>query len=514
MIRMKTMSLVLVGAMALAGCPKGGKGPTAVELDEERMNDPAYVFEAGKAALIPDRRGAINYGQAYELFTKSADALNGGPKAHFNAGWVAERLGKSDDAERHYQAAFSADSGYAPAMYSLARVLKSNGKTNEAAEVYAGYLEANPSDAEVRTEYMDALVSADRFADAIAQGQMILRKDPNSDSVYRSLSGLYLKQGKLAMAQIMGDKALELNDADPNVYNNMGVVHLQQHDLPAAIDKFKMARKLDSGHYEANMNLGLIAVNSGDYSLAIDCFDKALERNPVSVDARLGRAVALRGTGELADAGRMYDELIKEDASLDSAYFNAATLHRKYTKDFSKSLKYLEAYKDSRAGELSPSDPVFQLIEEVAAEKAAEEERKRLEAERKRQEEERKRRAREALDKMEAVVIDTQARIETNLECLPEEVSMEVSMILEEVAGVIESEDTEMAAEVQQMLDDYYLPMLDDAIATGCAGGGDTPAEDSAAPADEASEDGEAPADGVEAPADDETAAEETATEE
>jgi hypothetical protein len=210
----------------------------------------------------------------------------------------------------------------------------------------------------------------------------------------------------------------------------------------------------------------------------------------------------------------MYDELIKEDASLDSAYFNAATLHRKYTKDFSKSLKYLEAYKDSRAGELSPSDPVFQLIEEVAAEKAAEEERKRLEAERKRQEEERKRRARETLDKMEAVVIDTQARIETNLECLPEEVSMEVSMILEEVAGVIESEDTEMAAEVQQMLDDYYLPMLDDAIATGCTGGGDTPAEDSAAPADEASEDGEAPADGVEAPADDETAAEETATEE
>jgi hypothetical protein len=87
-------------------------------------------------------------------------------------------------------------------------------------------------------------------------------------------------------------------------------------------------------------------------------------------------------------------------------------------------------------------------------------------------------------------------------------------MILEEVAGVIESEDTEMAAEVQQMLDDYYLPMLDDAIATGCTGGGDTPAEDSAAPADEASEDGEAPADGVEAPADDETAAEETATEE
>jgi tetratricopeptide (TPR) repeat protein len=461
------LPILLLSSLLLIGCPKQTTGPT---VDEEQMSNPAYVFEAAKAALQPDRRGVINYETSYEYFRKCAEDLNCGPKAHFNAGWVAERLGKNDAAEKHYRAAFEADKTYEPAMFSVARVLKTNGKPGEAAEVYASYLTANPGNDEVRTEYMDALVAADRFDEAIAEGQQILRKNPNSDAVYRSLSGLYLRQGKLAMAQIMGDKALELNDADPNVYNNMGVVFLQQDDLPGAIDKFQMARKLDSKHYEANMNLGLIALDSGDYRLGLECFDKALETNPSSIDARLGRAVALRGTGDLAGAGKLYDELIKEDPKLKDAYFNAATLHRKYTKDFTKALKYLEAYKDAYAGTLSPTDEVFKLIEAVAAEKAAEEERKRLEIERKKEEEERKRRALETLEAMKADVATTQARVTANMACLPEEISMEVSMLLEQITEIIAAGDTDSAAEIQQMLTDYYVPMLDEAIATSCGG--------------------------------------------
>ena len=474
----RTTALMLVAAsLTLGGCPKKTK---TVSLSEDDAADPTRNFSAGIESLVPDRKGEVNYVAAYDFFDKAA-TLSNSKKAHFNAGWTAEEMGDLAKAEMHYRKAYESDMAYEPALYSLAKVLGQRGAHDEVAALFASYLETKPGDAGVRAQYMEALVNAGQYDAAIAEGQAILRKDPNSDAVYRNLSSLYLKQGRLEMAAIMGDKALALNDADPNIYNNMGVVHLQTDDVPAAIDKFQTARKLDSTHYEANMNLGLIALNAGDYALALECFDKALERNAASFDARMGKAVALRGSGDFQSAGKLYDELIKEDPSSDMAFFNAATLHERYTKDFTKALKYLEAYKDARAGQLGPNDAVFERIKRVEDAKAAEEERKRLEAERKKAEEERKRRARELLTSMKRRSWSCRAVSTTTPAASPKRSPWKVGMAIETAAEVVGAEDTEMATDVKSMLDDYYVPMLDTAIAESCA---------SAAPVEEAEDDG------------------------
>ena len=46
-------------------------------------------------------------------------------------------------------------------------------------------------------------------------------------------------------------------------------------------------------------------------------------------------------------------QVIKADPTLKAAYFNAATLHERYTKDFAKAMKYLEDYRTAQAGNLS-----------------------------------------------------------------------------------------------------------------------------------------------------------------
>ncbi|MCB9663367.1 MAG: tetratricopeptide repeat protein [Alphaproteobacteria bacterium] len=490
--------------------PKRGKAP---EVSEEDANDPAKLFQAGIESLVPDRKGVVNHEAAYDFFAKSAQFGNT-RNAQFNAGWVAEKLGRIDLATMHYGKAFALDPSFDKAMHSYARVLTAQGKQAEVPEIFSTYLSSRPDDADVRGEYLEALVEAGRYDDAVAQAQALLRANPDDDVAYRALSSMYLKQGGLGMAQIMGDKALALNDADPNIYNNMGVVLLQNDDLPGAIERFQTARKLSANHYEANVNLGLIAVNAGDYALALETFEAALATQPSSYLARLGKAVALRGTGDYAGADAIYTALMKEDPSKDDPFFNAATLHEKYTKDFAKALKILEAYKEARVGKLGPNDPVFKRIQAIEAAKAAEEERKRLEAERKKAEEERKRRAMELLTQMETTVTDLQTRIDANRACLPEEVSMELDMAVETAAMVISEQDTSMAADLKSMLDEYYLPMLDTAIADGCGGGpapeagGDdaAPAEgDDAAPAEEApAEEAAAP---EEAPATEEAAA-------
>lgn len=494
--------LLLLGALSLSGCPKGKK----VQIDEEAAEvDPGVNFDAGLQALEPDRRGNIDWAQAYTFFRK-AEALGGGKKASFNAGYCAEMLGETGSALDHYRAAFDADPTWEPALYSLARLLREVGQPDALPALFEAYLDKKPDDLTVRTEYMDALVAAGRDEEAIQVGQKILETDPDNDAVYRALSSLYLKEGRVALARLMGDKALELNDADPDIYNNLGVVLLRSGDEPAAIDHFEQARQLDSQHFEANMNLGAIALNSGDYELAMACFEAATERNPSSRQARLGKAVALRGVADFDAAQEIYDRLIKDDPAFDAAWFNAATLQERYTKNFAKALDYLNRYKDARAGSLSPSDPVFERIKRVEGAKAAEEERKRLEEQRRREEEERKRRAKELLDAMQTQLVDLQTRLDANMACLDEMVAMEVGMALETAAQVVEAEDTSMASDVQSMLDSYYIPMLDEAIAASCAPGAPSDDMDSAedAPEDDSEPAPETPADEAEAsPAED-----------
>lgn len=468
--------------------PKKPKKGQVAAVSEEDANNPAAFFQQGSDLLAGDKKGVVDYAAARDAFQKAAD-LGGGKKAWFNVGWASEQLGNPADAEKAYRKAVEADVTYQPALFSLARVLKSAGKAADVASLFKKYYEAVKT-VDARVLYMDSLSDAGQYDEAIAQGQDLLRENPNNDAVYRIYSSMYLSQGRVSMARVMGDKALELNDKDPDVYNNMGVVFLQNGNQAQAIEKFEMARTLDTTHYEANMNIGLIALNSGDYGRALDSFNNALQRNPNSNDAKLAKAVALRGTGDLTGAAALYDAIIRADKNNRVAYFNAATLEERYVKDFTKATKYLEEYKNARAGQLSPNDEVFTRLTAVATAKAADEARKAEEKAKAEAEAERKERAKALLAGMQKLVDDMSAKLTANSACIPEEVSMEITMALDTAKDTIAQQDTDNAADVQGLLESYYVPMLDQTVADNC-----TSAAPAAPPAPEP------PADGAAAPA-------------
>src|SRR5690606_31355860 len=119
---------------------------------------------------------------------------------------------------------------------------------------------------------------------------------------------------------------------------------------------------------------------------------RAVESDPASVEAKIGLAVAHRGMKDYAAAGALYDEVIKTEPCLEIAWFNAATLHEKYTRDFDAALRYLETYTSQCSGQVSPESEVYSRLEAVKASKAEEEKRQAEEAERERLEAERKKR--------------------------------------------------------------------------------------------------------------------------
>ncbi len=485
-------TLALALSLSVSGC--GGK--KAIALTEEQANDPAANFQTGITVLqTPDRDGVIDYAAAYDWFLK-AEQLGAGAKGSFNAGWVAEHLGRDEAALEHYKKAYEADSTYERGVFSYTRLLNEMGRSDDALGVHQANFEANPGSMSAHIAYIEALGKAGRTEDAHAEASRILLTDPTNVEVYRTLSAMYQAKGDFGMAELLSQKAMSMMETqDPGVINNLGVADLVQGEEAAAIAKFKEALALTPGAFEPNINLGFIALNSGDYQLANDSFERATLADPGNLDAKLGLAVSKRGLGDLEAADRLYAEIIKADPQYTLAYYNAATLHEKYTKNFNKAIKYLEAYITASGGDLPATDPVYAQMESVQAAKAAQAEIERQERQRREEEAARQARNEALLSGMSGTISDYQTKFDANVGCLDEMVAMEGSMILEQAQMVVDAEDAAMAADIQMLLEGY-TPVWDEAISTCEAGGGAPPAP----PMDEAPTDGEAPVDEAPAP--------------
>jgi len=486
----------MVGAPLVSGCGEKNDLPDITA----ETTDPALLFDAGvKMLKSPDKEGNLDYASAYDAFNRSA-VNNGGAKAHYNAGWVAEKIGQTADAEEHFRAAVAADANYKTAAFALASMLAGNGAADEAAAIYRGYVDNNPGDIEVINSLAEALIDAGRYDESIETARTVLLIDHQDVATYRNLSRAYFAKGELQMSQLCAEKAKTLKDGDPGIYNNMGLTFLKQGDEAAAIEEFKTAIRVAPTTPEANLNLGFVALNSGDFGLALSTFEPVAKNDPANVDAHIGLAVAQRGIKDLEGAEKTYDHLFDlVPASNRTVYFNAAKLQAYYIKDYKAAQKILDEFIDKNQGSLSPSDEVFPLKDEIDAFQDAEDQRKKEDDERKQREKELRELQKKQLEDLKGRLTQFNGKIE-QASC-PDVIAMDMlgdfQMIAEQAQMVIETEEIDMAGDMMTMLDQFE-PMVNELIPF--CGGSAAPPTDGG---DEAPEEGgdEAPAEGAEAPA-------------
>jgi tetratricopeptide (TPR) repeat protein len=267
------------------------------------------------------------------------------------------------------------------------------------------------------------------------------------------------------------------------------------NDEPAAISEFKTAIKMDSDNTEANLNLGYVALNSGDFDLAFSSFEAALKGAPGNTDAKMGMAVALRGRKEYDKSAKLYEEILSADPGNERAYYNAATLYEKYTKDYKKASKVLQAYVDTNnKGQMGPDHEVYARMDRVKESERIEEERKRVEEQKRKEAEDRKKRQQETFEQLKGKVAELKKIMDTYGSCpaMVESGAIDAgTMVLEQAVAVVEAEEFDMAGDIMTFVDEA-LPQIQ-AVIPSCASGAPAPAP--AAPAEGAAP--AAPAEGA-----------------
>ena len=97
-----------------------------------------------------------------------------------------------------------------------------------------------------------------RFDEAIAQWEEIVRKDPNLAEIHYNLGSAYMHRGRIESAIEAFKRAISIDPALPEAYNKLGIICYKQGNAALAFACWKQALIINPDFEEARRHIGLI----------------------------------------------------------------------------------------------------------------------------------------------------------------------------------------------------------------------------------------------------------------
>ncbi|MEO7146031.1 MAG: tetratricopeptide repeat protein [Bryobacteraceae bacterium] len=200
------------------------------------------------------------------------------------------------------------------------------GQNKEVIDLLTSLQSENPDDKAFNYLLGTALVRDGQ----IAKGQVIIDKIlKNGDSAEaRLLMGttkFMVKDFAGALADFQ--KAVELNPNLPDVYAYYGLALLSTGDQENAKKAFERELKSDPNNFDANLRMGVLLRQDDDPDAALKFFGHALEIRPGDFGVRYQIASVKLGKGQLEDARRDLETLVKQAPQFTEAHVSLATVY-------------------------------------------------------------------------------------------------------------------------------------------------------------------------------------------
>lgn len=257
-----------VYAEELPGIPENLKPYSLISLKNLSFDKALKMYEAE------------NLEMSYEFFNLAGEIDKADSTIHYNAGFLANDLGRFEDAKRHFNYLFEIP-GYnkTNAYYFMVQILSTEEKNPEAAfDLVTKARKEYPND-KVLAEYeIQLLLQLNKMDEAMAQINEALANDPNN-------SGLLLRSGYLkeqagdldaALADYKKSVSVDPNFFEGNYYTGALLLEQAQKELNTLND-------LSDAEWEKQSPIvGKKA--DANYNESIGFFSKALEIKPDNTD--------------------------------------------------------------------------------------------------------------------------------------------------------------------------------------------------------------------------------------
>ena len=148
--------------------------------------------------------------------------------AHFDAGWVAERLLDPKSAADLYSRALARDPAHVGAALNLARLQRNS--PEEAEALLRSALQRTPGEPRLLNALAEVLQSQHQLDQAEAAIRGVLERHPRDASAYRTLAAIEAGRGRVRLAESALNNARKLDPKDAGNLNSLGLLAMRRDE--------------------------------------------------------------------------------------------------------------------------------------------------------------------------------------------------------------------------------------------------------------------------------------------
>ena len=241
--------------------------------------------------------------EAYQAVTKSLELAPGDAYGHYLAGDLANRLGRTEEAEARFRelTRFDLDpkdaTYYPDAHYQLAQLLGARGDTTESLRLLRKTLKLQADHAKAREAFPRVLeahgknaLKARQPSEAATAFQQLEKWNPNHPMATILLGVARIEEKKFPEAIELLSRAIEKNPRNPTAHNNLGSAYARSNQPTEAERHFKTTIQMSPNHVGARLNLARLLESSNRNEEAAQQYTAVLKLQPASAEAKAGLA--------------------------------------------------------------------------------------------------------------------------------------------------------------------------------------------------------------------------------
>jgi len=235
---------------------------------------------------------------------------------------ASQRQGSAEAAAALYEQILALEPRHAPALHLLGSLRLEQGLSDRACELLARSIEANPTVAMAHTDYGNALCTAGRPAEALAEFDSAINLAPGFLAAHFNRAVILQELGRLPEAIDGYDRAIKLQPKlGPALFNRAALLGSLRR-WEEALRAYDCCIREFPDHAEALCNRGAALLELQRPGDALVSLDKALQLSPRSAKALNNRGNAMRSLQRYAEAVDCFDRAIAEEPQFAEAWRN------------------------------------------------------------------------------------------------------------------------------------------------------------------------------------------------
>ena len=269
-----------------------------------------YFYQLGRVLAMQKK-----YNESLAAFQTSIKINGNFAPAHYNSGFVCEKLGKNKEALASYRNAIKIKPDYENAFMGAGHILAEEKNYSEAVKSYSEAVKINPSRAQTYqelgscySELKNYSLAEQNFLKALSCPDSTVEKNALT---YYNLSTVMFAQDKKNEAFDFAKKAYDnkektSSEVKSNISYNLGLLNQELGNENEAIKLYQETLNLDSNHVKANTNLGMILLTKNQPDAAIALLLKAYKNDSKNFEVNNNLGSAYRDTGDFENSVRFY----------------------------------------------------------------------------------------------------------------------------------------------------------------------------------------------------------------